>query len=387
MIEQAKSPQRLQVTLAVSGAFHHFDLARELEARGFLKAIYSTFPWTRLKREGVSREFVHIFPWIHTPLVVLGSRFKLPDNLGRSLSGMVPRTLDAWVARTMPDCDVYIAISGSGVSSGRRAQSRGVKYVCDRGSSHIRYQDKILREEFERWGAHRIVCDPRIFAREEAEYEQADAITVPSEFARRSFVEMGVQAEKLHRIPYGVRLDRFLPVSQPAIDHFDILFVGQVGLRKGVPYLLQAFRQLNHPHKRLRFVGAVQPELANLLPQLPTEGVEFLGSLPQDKLPAIMSSSHVMVLPSIEEGLALVQAQSMACGCPLISSYNTGGEDLFTDGVEGFLVPIRSPEAIAIRLQELADDPQLQQYMSRAHLNVSIKWEDGMNMERLGLNF
>ena len=68
-----------------------------------------------------------------------------------------------------------------------------------------------------------------------------------------------------------------------------------------------------------------------------------------------MSSSHVLVLPSVEEGLALVQAQAMACGCPLISSTNTGGEDLFSDGVEGFLVPIRSPEAIAERLQQLAD--------------------------------
>jgi len=81
-----------------------------------------------------------------------------------------------------------------------------------------------------------------------------------------------------------------------------------------------------------------------------------------------MSSSHVMVLPSVEEGLALVQAQAMACGCPLISSTNTGGEDLFTDGVEGFVVPIRSPEAIAARLQQLADDPALRQRMSEAAL-------------------
>ena len=70
--------------------------------------------------------------------------------------------------------------------------------------------------------------------------------------------------------------------------------------------------------------------------------------MPQDRLAAIMSSSHVMILPSIEEGLALVQAQAMACGCPLISSTNTGGEDLFSDGVEGFVVPIRSPEAIEL---------------------------------------
>ena len=75
-----------------------------------------------------------------------------------------------------------------------------------------------------------------------------------------------------------------------------------------------------------------------------------------------------MVLPSIEEGLALVQAQAMACGCPLISSVNTGGEDLFQDGVEGFLVPIRSPEAIHDRLAQLADDPLLQQRMSAAAL-------------------
>ena len=79
-----------------------------------------------------------------------------------------------------------------------------------------------------------------------------------------------------------------------------------------------------------------------------------------------MSSSHVMVLPSIEEGLALVQAQAMACGCPLISSVHTGGEDLFQDGVEGFLVPIRSPEAIHDRLAQLASDPDLRQRISDA---------------------
>lgn len=367
MADQTKSSPHFQVTLAVSGVFHHFDLARELQERGFLKAIYSTFPWTRLKREGIPREFVHVFPWIHAPLI-MASRFGLPGALEKRVSGISQLTFDAWVARMMPRCDIYVALSGSGLSSGRRAQSYGAKYVCDRGSTHIRYQDAILKEEFQRWGFRRMICDPRMVGREEAEYEQADAITVPSEFARQSFIEMGVPKEKLYKIPYGARLDRFRPLSQPAADRFDVLFVGQVGLRKGVPYLLQAFEQLNHPRKRLRFVGGVQSELAHILPQLPRNQVEFLGHLPQDMLPAIMSSSHVMVLPSIEEGLALVQAQAMACGCPVISSYNSGGEDLFTDGEEGFLVPIRSPEAIAARMQELVDNPELQQRMSRAAL-------------------
>jgi glycosyltransferase involved in cell wall biosynthesis len=73
-----------------------------------------------------------------------------------------------------------------------------------------------------------------------------------------------------------------------------------------------------------------------------------------------------MVLPSLEEGLALVQAQALASGCPLISSTNTGGSDLFTHGVEGFEVPVRSVEAITERLQQLADEPLLQQRMRDA---------------------
>jgi glycosyltransferase involved in cell wall biosynthesis len=141
-----------------------------------------------------------------------------------------------------------------------------------------------------------------------------------------------------------------------------------VGLRKGIPYLLQAFAQLRHPNKRLRIVGGLSGEIRDVLPRLPKDNVEFVGHVQQDGLATLMSSSHVMVLPSIEEGLALVQAQALACGCPLICSTNTGGEDLINDGVEGFVVPIRSPEAIAGRLQRLAEDPELRQRMSEAAL-------------------
>jgi alpha-maltose-1-phosphate synthase len=64
----------------------------------------------------------------------------------------------------------------------------------------------------------------------------------------------------------------------------------------------------------------------------------------------------------------LVQGQALACGCPVICSTNTGGEDLFTDGVEGFIVPIRDVGALTERMQQLADDPALQSRMSEAAL-------------------
>jgi alpha-maltose-1-phosphate synthase len=369
MSAQISDEWRPAVVQAVVGTFWHFDLAREMERHGCLKLIYSTFPWKRLQREGVPREKVRTFPWIHTPQFILSGWGLIPAGLNREIAWTMFRTFDAWISKTLPRCDAVIAISGTGLQTGKTAQAMGAKYFCDRGSSHIRYQDRILREEFAIWGVKRdVLVDPRMIAREEAEYEQADAITVPSEFVRRSFLDMGVPCHKLHKVPYGVRLERFRRTVEPPPDRFEVLFAGGVSLRKGVPYLLQAFARLRHPHKRLRIAGAMNTEFRPILAHLPQENVEFLGALPQNQLAAVMSSSHVMVLPSIEEGLALVQGQALACGCPLISTVHTGGEDLFTDGVEGFLVPIRSPEAIAEKLQLLADDPALQQRMSEAAL-------------------
>jgi glycosyltransferase involved in cell wall biosynthesis len=207
-----------------------------------------------------------------------------------------------------------------------------------------------------------------VIEREEREYAQADAITVPSEFACRSFIEMGISPEKVHKIPYGVNLERFQPVAVPPQDRFEVLFVGGVTFQKGIPYLLEAFRRFRHPHKRLRIVGSVtheiRPHLAKHLP----EHVEVLGVVPQVQLKEIMSTSHVLVQPSVQEGLALVQGQAMACGCTLISTTNTGGRDLFTDDVEGFEVPIRSPEAITEKLELLANSPDLLARMRQAAL-------------------
>ncbi len=361
------SPPR--VVLTVNGVFHLFDLAHELASRQMLTRVYSTFHWGRLRREGLDRSFIRSFPWIHPAQLAVNRVLNLPPVVDMYLDRGVRSTLDRYAARTLPPCDAYVALSGSGLLSGRVAQRRGATYICDRGSSHIRFQDQVIAEEYRIWGLDRAVVDPFFIAREEAEYAQADAITVPSSFALRSFLEMGVPAEKLHRIPYGVRLDRFRRNAEPPRDTFQVLFAGTVSLRKGIPYLLQAFAALRHPRKRLRIVGPVLPEVQNLLHRFDMAGVEIIGRIPQAQMAQYMSTSHVMVLPSIEDGFGLVLGQAMACGCPLISSVHTGGDDLFSDGVEGFLVPIRSPDAITERLQQLADDPALQQRMSEAALN------------------
>lgn len=358
----------MRIVQAVFGVFHHFELARELERRGHLSVIYSTFPWRRLQREGLPHSRVQTFPWVHTPEFLL-QRYRIggqwvSDQLGYANA----LTFDEWTLRRIPDCDAFIAISGAGLKTGQKVQRDGGLFICDRGSSHQRYQEKIVTEEYRRWGVDLPVTDERDTVREEQIYETADLITVPSGFAARSFIEMGVPAEKVRKIPYGVRLERFRPMGHPPENRFEVLFAGGVSLRKGVPYLLEAFANLRHPAKRLRIAGALRPDFQAVLSRMPQENVEFLGSVPQERMIELMSTSTVMVLPSIEEGLALVQGQAMACGCPVIASTNTGSEDLFTDGIEGFIVPIRDAAALTDRMQQLVDDAELRQRMSEAGL-------------------
>jgi alpha-maltose-1-phosphate synthase len=362
----------MRIVQTVFGVFHHFNLARELEKRGYLERVYSTWPWQRLKREGLAHNLVETYPWLHMADYAVGRspidlRW-LSDHLGYANA----LAFDRWSLKRLKHLkqrpDALIGISGSSLSSGAWLQGEGGIFICDRGSTHQRYQQQIVEEEYAIWGVTRPVSDERDTLREEAIYRQANAITVPSSFVARSFVEMGVAAEKVFTIPYGVRLENFRPVAEAVDGEFNVLFAGAPGLRKGVPYLLQAFANLKHPRKTLRIAGYVQGNLKAALKRLPKENVEFLGPISQGELVERMSRSHVMVLPSIEEGLALVQAEAMACGCPVIGSTNTGGDDLYTDGLEGFIVPIRDAQAITDRMQLLADEPELQRTMRAAGL-------------------
>lgn len=360
----------MKVALSTIGKFHTFDLARELHARGHALTIFTGYPRFKLRHEGLPQELIRTFPWLHVPCVLLGSRWGYEPAFMRELSYWNVETFTRHVARNIPECDVYVGMSATAARAGRTVQARGARFVCDRGSSHIRIQDEILAEEYAIWGIPRRGIDPRTIAREEDEYALADAITVPSSFSYRSFIDAGVPAQKLRLVPYGVNLTRFQKVADPDPDTFDVLFVGGVNIRKGVPYLLKAFARVVHRAKRLKIVGSCDPQMMTWLrgSGLPLDGVVFTGSLPQEQLKHVMSRSHVMVLPSVEEGLALVQAQALACGCPVIGTHNSGGEDLFTDGEEGFIAPIRDVDALVERMQALADNPARQQMMSAAAL-------------------
>lgn len=338
----------LGVCVSSFGRFHAFDLAKQLEKREVLGRLYTAYPKYRV--DEVSRSRIDASPWIGVPTIA-----------ARRMSGGLPlnwlnrqaiEAFDRWVAVRLEPCRVFHFMSSFGLRSLLVAKKRfGALTVCDRGSTHILAQEDLLMDEHKRWGLKYRGIDRHVIERELEEYEISDLVAVPSSFAYRSFTERGVSPARLIKVPYGTDLDVFRPQPKQS-DVFRVIFVGQISLRKGIPYLLEAVCGEPMPRLELWLIGQVFPDVKQFLAQYRGR-YRHLGVVPRRKLGDFYSQGTVLVVPSIEEGLALVQAQAMACGLPVVATRNAGAEDLFTDGVEGFIVPPRDPEAIRERILRL----------------------------------
>lgn len=369
-----------KVTISTVSRFHSFDLARELETRGHLAAIFTGYPRFILRDTGVSPQLIRTFPWLQAPYMVLLRMPRVPSLLTREWAWWAVETLDRHVARQIPECAVVSALSSAGLHTGRSAKRRGIAYVCDRGSTHIRYQERIVAEEYARVGLTWRGIDPRVIDKELAEYELADAITIPSSFVAESFRDEGLPPEKLNIVPYGVDLNVFR-TSAPAapMENFRILFAGQLSVRKGLHDLLSAFARADLPNATLALAGPTTEDTEYLLARYPVQRLQRLGSLPRRELALEMARAHVMVLPSIEEGLARVIPEALSCGCPVIITKNTGADEYVKDLREGFIIPIRDPDTIADRLTRLYENPELQKTMAtaaRARVESLGGWRD-----------
>lgn len=355
--------------------FHHFHLARQLEKRDWLEKLYTGYPRFKLRDEtGIDPDHIQTFPWLHAPYMARGkiglNRFK---GLSKNWSWAAHDTLDRFVSSQIHKQSILIALAGTGLYAGRKTQTLGGIHICDSGSSNIIFSSDILHKEYQRWGFQWEGWDPRIIDKTQKEYEQSDYISVPSQFCFNSFIEQGFPPEKLIKIPYGARLEKFFPadtlVQDSATDErFRVLFVGQVSIRKGIGDLLAAFEHFSHPRKELRVIGSITPEGSELLSQISCDKIEVIGRVPNQQLRNEYSNADVFILPGIEEGFGMVIGEAMACGCPVIASTNTGASEIITDGIEGFIVPTRAPKAIAECLQQLADEPELCQQMGQAAL-------------------
>ena len=281
--------------------------------------------------------------------------------MGRSLPSTDPflgrtviRDFDRWAKNQLGSPSAISSLSGFATSTLSSASERGLTVFCDRGSWHILEQKLVLDDEADKIGLPREHFDPFIIDRELREYEIADKIIVPSEGARRSFLRRGIDASRVVKVPYGVDVSQF---STPTEERRPgaIVSVATIGLRKGHHNLLQAFQMLRTRNATLTLVGPISARYGRYL-NLDQPTVRMTGSVSRSMVIRELQQASIFVLASIEEGLALVIAQAMACGLPVICTEATGACELITDGVEGIIVPGSSAENLTQAIDYLLSD-------------------------------
>jgi len=299
---------------------------------------------------------IQTHPWQEVMRMVL-VKTGLSRRLNFSYQGLadwVYASLDHHVAKHhLQDLDAVYAYEDGAATTFQVAKQQGIFCLYDLPIVFYLTSRNIQVEEAERFPELAPALDALQepawkLERKQQEIELADRIFVPSSFVQKSLLDAGIKQENISVIPFGAPIDYFHP--QPKPDKlFRALFVGRVGPRKGVHYLLQAWQELSFPESELLLVGMNEfPD--GWLDQY-IERICHIPSLPHTLLNKYYSSANVLVLPSLVEGLALVQLEAMACGIPLITTVNAGSSDIVTDGVEGFIVPIRDVEALKEKLE------------------------------------
>jgi glycosyltransferase involved in cell wall biosynthesis len=190
-----------------------------------------------------------------------------------------------------------------------------------------------------------------------------DRILVPSEHIAGELERHGTPRERVTVIPYAADSRRFVP--DPAKRHGSsctFLFAGGITQRKGIKYVLEAWRRVRRPDWRLQLLGALPAEPGPLVPYL--DEVELLGRMPHAEVPARMAAADVFVFPSLFEGSAVVTYEALACGLPCIVTAEAGS--VVRDGREGRIVPARDVDALAAAMVELGVDAGLREHYAAA---------------------
>lgn len=331
---------------------------------------------------------IQTYPWQEIIRIFL-SRTRLAPRLGLSYSGLIDWvyvSLDRQVAKHhLQGLDAIYTYEDLAATTFEVAKQQGILCLYDLPIPFYQTTRNIMQEEAEHFPelatAIDSIHDPTWkIERKEREVQLADRIFVASSFTKKSLLEIGVEPEKVSVIPYGAPVDYFQPQPK-ADDCFRALFVGRVSPRKGVHYLLQAWQELRLHNAELLLVGS------NLLPvgwlEQYKDICRHVTSTPHFLLNHYYSSASVFVFPSLVEGFGLVLLEAMSCGIPVITTPNTAGPDILTDGVEGFIIPIRDVEALKEKLEWCYSHPQELAEMGRAARRKAEKLNWGLYRQKL----
>jgi len=350
----------MKLAVAAHGRFVAFDHVRTLLRRGHDVVLLTNYPGWAVARFGIDAARVRSFP-LHGILARIGSRLHNTWARDAYPEAAIHRLFGKWAAARISrqSWDAVVCWSGIAEETLRRVGRAEALRLVVRGSAHIRAQARILEEEERRTGVRLQRPSRWMIAREEREYALADRVIVLSTFAAGTFLAEGVPGEKVRIVPPGIDCGRFRP-SPEVIEArcariaggapLRVLNVGTFSRQKGMTYMAEVIERLAPGRFEFRFVGAVAREAAGLRRRL-RHRARFEPHRPESRLPDVYAWGDVFVLPTLQDGFAVVLQQAATSGLPVLTTRNGAGLDLIREGLTGWVLPAGDAGAFVERLR------------------------------------
>jgi glycosyltransferase involved in cell wall biosynthesis len=258
-----------------------------------------------------------------------------------------------------PDYDVIHGWPLGSLRTLQVARKRGIRSFLERPNAHTAFAYSEVAREHENLGlpvpaSHTHAFNSRRLAREEAEYAVAHRLLCPSDFVARTFLERGVARDRIARHQYGYSPDQFRSNGHRDHSRFTLIFVGRCEPRKGLHYALEAWHRSGAADRGQfvicgQYVSGYREFLEPLLNHASVREMGFVADVEQT-----MSCADALVLPSIEEGSALVTYEARGAGCVVLASDAAGA--VGTDGRDILLHRARDVDTLARQLRDLSGD-------------------------------
>jgi glycosyltransferase involved in cell wall biosynthesis len=385
------SPRRPRVAVAQLGARMHYAVPAILHRAGMLEGLYTDLcaevGWVRAARrllpnrllpQSVQRLFARDVPDVPRNRITCFSAYGLARifQRGRATTAaeMFRHLVEAnsgfgrRVARCgLGDANVVYAFNGAALEILQYARAHAIRTVLEQVSAPVEFNERLYADERRRWPGWETgeVAESdwhEMAQREIQEWALADTIVCGSDYVVDAMRTGGGPVQKCVAVPYGVDAGQFrAPQDRARNRRLGVLCVATLNLLKGVQYLMAAARLLKDEPVDIRLIGPSQL-CGKAVDELKT-ALTVVGPVPRTQMRDEYARADVFVLPTISEGSATVCYEALAAGLPVVTTPHAGS--VVRDGIDGFIVPIRDPEALANRIMLLARDRDRLDQMSQ----------------------
>ena len=333
--------------------------------------------------EGIDKEFVCGFNSFGIYLNLRWAKAITPTEFTQCYLMMGEGLSKRVIKKGLDNAKAVYGFNGECLELFKYAKDKGVMTILDQTIIPKEIENQILEKEFDKYPdwqqkPEKNYLQDKFIERQHNEWKFADKIICGSGFVKEKIIAFNVNSDKISVVPSGFDSNHNFKRKLNENKKLNILCIGEISLRKGIPYFFEAAKSLSRK-MNFRLIGA-----SKLKPQKYDElksYIEVYQSLPRNEIEKHYYWADIFVLPTLCEGSAMVGYEALRNGLPVITTFNAGS--VVRDGIDGFIVPACDTESIINKLLILEQKRTNLFEMSKSAYQRSLEYDLNNYQKRL----